>query len=91
MFCVSAPITFDHKSTQLITLIYFSRSVFILFRKMPKAKEKRKHITKNASETPTKVKKQKKSKKKTKEKKKDTSKKNCEKSIFINILHSVCF
>lgn len=58
---------------------------------MPKANEKRKHITKDAAEAPTKVKKQKKSKKKVKEKKKDTSKKNCEKSIFIYVVHSVCF
>ena len=65
--------------------------MFILFRKMPKVKEKRKHITKNASEAPTKVKKRKKSKKKTKEKKNGMSNKNCEKSIFINIVHSVCF
>ena len=62
MFFVSAAIGFDQNHIQLVFSIFFSWSIFILLRKMPKAKSKT--IRKDAEEAPEKPKKQKISKKK---------------------------
>ena len=63
-------------------------------KKQKKSKKgiKEKNAETPAAEAPARVKRRKKSKKETKEKKKKTmSKINCEKSIFINAVYSVCF
>ena len=62
MFFVSAAIRFDQNHIQLVFSIFFSWSIFILLRKMPKAKSKT--IRKDAEEAPEKPKRQKISKKK---------------------------
>ena len=62
MFCVSAAIRFDQNHIQLVISIFFSWSIFILLRKMPKVKEKT--IRKDAEEAPEKSKKRKGHKKK---------------------------
>ena len=62
MFCVSAAIRFNQNHIQLVYSIFFSWSIFIHLRKMPKAKAKT--IRKDAEEAPEKPKKRKGHKKK---------------------------